>query len=423
MCAMLFTISGSALDAAFPAVMIPLSAVLLSRRHGFITWWKLFRSRLRVVPVALAALLLYSQLWLAVLNHVRLGRWFGSAGFGPFALNADGIQGALANLVRYVFSSAHFTRPVDLVCGWAFGFTVSGALQRFYEMLMTPLAGNLGAAAPFAIHWLPDERVAWFGPFGFVLVLPAVGYAVLRASRRLKAIAVGLAGYFFLVVLVVGWCPENARFLTLFFVCGGFMLALFLPPWYVSTAGRRCLQVIAILLVIYAGVFNLQKPAVAPPKWMTGAHVDIASCRQSALPDACGPAALPGQSAWLASRWGRDRLEPSTRIFGDRRVAEISARVPNHATVSLVCRRPALTYPFRMAFPQAAVLETAALDDPNPWRSSDDPMHYVIFVDLNPPAAERGDGIEVLWKADPSNSSCSGALIRFTPSGSAAGRP
>jgi hypothetical protein len=422
-CALLFTISGSELDAAFPAVMLPLSALLIFRRHGFITWWKLLASRVRVLPVALAAPLLFSQLWLAALNHAHQGRWFGSFGSGSFFLNADGIQGALANLVRYVFSSAHFTRPFDLVCNWAFGFTVSGALQRFYEMLITPLLGSLGSAGTFTIQWLPDERIAWFGPFGFLLVLPAVGYAAFRAPRRLKAIAVGLAGYFFLVVLVAAWCPQNVRFFTLFFVCTGFSLALFLPPWYVSPAGGRRLQEIAILLVLYASVFNLHKPAITLPMWMAGANVDIASCSDSSPANACGPAALPVESAWLASDWGRDRLEPSTRAFGDHRVAEMAARVPDQANVGLVFRHPALAVPFRMVFPQADVLKAGFLNDPGGRRGADNNLQYVIFVDLDPPSTDRSAAFELLWEADRSQSSCSGALIRISPSDPADSRP
>ncbi len=421
LCSLLFTISGSALDAAFPAVMILLAAVLLFRRHGFITWWKLLVSRPQVIPIALAVFLLFSQLWLAAFNHVHLGRWFGSTELASFVPNADGIQGALANLVRYVFSSAHFTRPLDLICNWAFGFTMSGALQRFYEFLAEPVFGDLGAAGPFAIFWLPDERIAWFGPFGFLLVLPAVAYAALRATRRLKAIAVGLWGYFFLVMLVAAWCPDNVRFFTLFFVCSGFSLALFLPPWYLSPAGRRRLQEAAILLVIYASVFNLLKPAVTVPKVITGGNVDLASYSDSNCLKACRPAVWPRQSAWVVSQWGRNRLEPSTRVFADHRVAEIAALVPKETPLRLICRRPEMMYPFLMAFPRAVVLEAAALDNPYVWGDVDQAETIILFVDLDPGFADQKAATEVLWRADPSRASCGGALVRIrmpSPDGS-----
>ncbi len=402
------------MDAAFPAVMIPLSAVLLFRRHGFITWWNLLVSRLRLLPAALAALLLFSQLWLAVLNHARQGQWFGSTEFGPFLLNADGIQGALANLIRYVFSSAHFTRPFDVICSWAFGFTVSGTLQRLYEFLVAPVLGNFGAAAPFAIHWLPDERIAWFGPFGFLLVLPAVVYAAIRAPRRLKAIAVGLAGYFFLVVLVAAWCPDNVRFFTLFFVCSGFTLALFLPPWYISPAGRRRLQEIAVLLLLYASAFNLLKPAVTLPVLIAGASENLTLCGDATARPACTPAAVPGESAWIASDWGRNRLEPATRLFKDGRVAEMAALVPTNAPLRLVYRHPAMAYPYLMAFPQAVALTAAAFDDAYLQGGSDEDgiSGYVLFADHDPMPAYPTATAEVLWRADPRRSSCGGVLLR-----------
>ena len=409
---LLFTISGSPMDAAFPAVMIPLSALLLFRRHGFITWWNLLRSRLVAIPIALAALILFSQLWLALLNHAHLGRWFGSTDPGAFIFNADGIQGALANLARYVFNSAHFTRPLDLICSWAFGFTLSGALQRFYEFLIDPLFANLGAAAEFAITWLPDERIAWFGPFGFLLVLPAVAYAALRAPRRLKAVAVGLAGYFFLVVLIAAWCPGNARFFTIFFVCSGFTIALFLPPWYISPAGRRRLQEISILLLLYASAFNLLRPVVALPEQAAGATAGRPSCSDPASRPSCGPTSRPDNSVWIATAWGRNRLEPSTRTFGDRRIADTAALVPENAPLHLVCRRPQMAYPFMMAFPQAAVLQAPVPDDHPLWKPGKGPDRYVLFVDHDPPEKALPPSAKVLWKADRLRSACGGALIR-----------
>ena len=423
MCALLFTVSGSAMDAAFPAVMIPLAALLLFRRHGFITWWNLLVSRIWMLPIALAVLLLFSQLWLAAFNFAHQDRWFASAGTAAMQFNADGIQGALANLVRYGFSSAHFTRPFDMICDWTLGFTVSGALQRFYEFLLAPLLGNLGATSPFAIHWLPDERFSWFGPFGFLLVLPAVAYAAIRAPRRLKAIAVGLAGYFFLVVLVAAWSLESVRFFTLFFICGGFTLALFLPPWYVSPAGRRRLQEIAIVLVLYACVFNLQKPALTLPAWLTGAQINVPPCSEVVSEPGCHAGALPLKSAWLASDWGRDRLEPSTRLFGDHRVAAMIRQIPGAASPGVVVRNPALAYPFLMAFPRAVIIHAATNDHPDGWPVTAQANPYVIFVDHDHSfAADRPAG-EVLWRADLSRAPCGGMLVRFTDSVPAGSSP
>ena len=416
-CGLLFTISGSPMDAAFPAVMIPLSALLLFRRHGFITWWNLLISRLWLLPLAMAAFVLFSQLWLAMLNHAHHGQWFVSAEPIPFFFNADGIQGALANLARYLFSSAHFTRPFDLICSWTFGFTVSGALQQVYDGILAPLLGNLGASAPFAIRWLPDQRVAWFGPLGFLLVMPAVVFAAIRAPRRLKAIAVGLVGYFFLMVLIAAWCPANVRFFTLFFVCSGFTLALFLPPWYVSPAGRRRLQEISILLLLYAAVFNLMQPAVSVPALATGPSPDAGSCGPSAHAVGCKAPALPEKSAWLASEWGRNRQEPSFRLFGDRRVAEIAALLPPTAPLHLVCRRPQTAYPFLMIFPQAVVLDADAKSHQAVRKNTKPAEIIILFTDFDPLLPDPAEGLEVLWQADPSSALCGGKLIRLGNSG------
>ena len=111
--------------------------------------------------------------------------------------------------------------------------------------------GDLGAAAPFSVSWAPGAAGAWFGPLGFFLVLPAVAYALVRGPRRLKAVAVAMAGYVYIVTLAVAWAPGNARYFTVLFACCGFMTAFFLPPWRFSSGGKRRLQVIGALLLFY----------------------------------------------------------------------------------------------------------------------------------------------------------------------------
>ena len=89
-----------------------------------------------------------------------------------------------------------------------------------------------------------------------LLILPALGYALLRGPRRLKSIALALSVYVALVSLIAAWMPQNARFFTTFFVCTGFMTAFLLPPWRMTRRRRWTLQALRILILIY-GVIQL----------------------------------------------------------------------------------------------------------------------------------------------------------------------
>ncbi len=235
-----------------PAVLILLSLVLLIRRHGILIWGRALRFHPWAVLGLLPPLLVLSQVWLFAANHARSGSWSGGASWPPLAYNADGLQGALANLVRYLLESAHFTEPVNRLCQWAAGFRPSDALQGLYDGIARPLFAGLGGAAPFRISWLLKGPDVWFGPFAFLLTLPALGYALFRGSRRLKATSLALTGYVYAVCLVCAWTPGNARFFTPVFVCGGFCSAFFLPPWRLSRSGKGAIQALSLLLMAAA---------------------------------------------------------------------------------------------------------------------------------------------------------------------------
>ena len=111
-----------------------------------------------------------------------------------------------------------------------------------------------------------DEALAGFGPLGFCLVLPAVGYALWRGPRRLKAVAVALCGYLYLVCLVLAWQPGNAQHLTIFFACGGFIIAFILPPWRLTRKGRTLLNVFSLLLFAYACLGSPDRPLAT--RWL-----------------------------------------------------------------------------------------------------------------------------------------------------------
>ena len=111
----LFCISGKRMCLAFPAIILPLSLILLFRRHGALAWWKLIKAHPWPALLALLPAVMFSQSWLFIYNSVYRGRWLALESTSDFVYNTDGLLGALANIIRYFIESAHFTRPLDMI--------------------------------------------------------------------------------------------------------------------------------------------------------------------------------------------------------------------------------------------------------------------------------------------------------------------
>jgi hypothetical protein len=247
----LFTIAGGPMGLVFPSILLLLSMVLLFRRHGTLAWRAIIAARWKVTLLLLPVAVVFSQGWGFVYNLHVFGTWFGGPDASGFQANTDGLQGGFANLLRYLIESIHLTRPMDALCTWGTGASPAAGLEKVHADFILPLFGYLGSVKAFKISWVTESRLAWFGPLGFFLTLPAFGYALVRGPRRLKALGVALAGYVYLVALIPAWAPENVRFFTVFFVCSGFFTAFFLPPWRLTRTGKRFLQTVSILLLIY----------------------------------------------------------------------------------------------------------------------------------------------------------------------------
>lgn len=251
---LLFGISGEVMCLTFPLILTAISCVILSRRHGVAAWGAmLIRHPLTAISAIFPAVV-FSQGWLFLYNALYRGAWVGSP--VDFTQNPDGLTGAFANFLRYILESAHFTRLADIVFTWMMGFSLTGIFQKLYDAFVFPVFGNSGATIPFVIQWVTDGSLSWFGPFGFVLILPAVFYTILRGHRRLKAVAIGLASYLYIVSLVAAWEPGNARFLTIFYTCGGCCAAFILPPWRFTKTGKRILRSVSVFLLFYACICN-----------------------------------------------------------------------------------------------------------------------------------------------------------------------
>ncbi len=255
-----FSVSTTFLCFAFPVILTVLVCVLFIRRHGKLTWSSLLVNHWKVSSAAVIPLVVFSQLWLFGFNFFEYGGWLGACQVWKMPPEGNVLLGAVANLIRYLFESLQLTWPLDMIFGWVFGFSFNDLLLKFYNFVFLPLFGKSGAAVSFVFTWAPSGQLSWFGPFGILFVIPAVVISIFRAHRRLKAIAIALAGYVYIVTLVVAWKPGNAEFFTILFTCGGFCVSFLLPPWRFTTLGKKILRVVSILLLVYVCVFNSNKP-------------------------------------------------------------------------------------------------------------------------------------------------------------------
>ncbi|MFO8085451.1 MAG: hypothetical protein R6U27_14160 [Desulfobacterales bacterium] len=262
----LFSISAKNMVLAFPVILIILVCLLFIRRHGTVTWRSLLINHWKISLSAVIPLLVFSQAWLFAYNIIEYGGWLGANQVSNIPTEGNVLLGAVANLVRYLFESLQLTWPLDILFSWTFDFSFNGLLFKTYNVIFLPLFATNGAAIPFVFSWAPSGQLSWFGPFGILFVVPAVIVSIFRAHRRLKAIAIALAGYVYIVTLVVAWKPGNAEFFTIVFTCGGFCVSFLLPPWRFTTSGKKFLQVISILLLLYVCIFNANRPLLRLPE-------------------------------------------------------------------------------------------------------------------------------------------------------------
>ncbi len=394
-----FGVSARATFGAFAMPFALVFGVALARRHGLRAWTRAIRARRWTVGLALVPAAVLSQLWLLARNRWVSGGWFGPPEWVALHQNGDGPIGALANLARYLLQSAHFLRPAEPLVARVSGRSATEWLTDGYTRWLAPLWGDAGTTEwDFSILWLPHEDVSWFGPLGFLVVLPALALAALRGPRLLRLTAAALAAYAVIVAWQVAWMPYNGRFFSLFFAASGGAVALALERWGRRGWARVLVQVVAALILLYACAFNRQKPLVRHfyESW---------------------PEQLATESIWATSDWGRDRLFYADRYFGDDRVAAVSRSLPANATVALVATR-SWVYPFLLARPDVRFvlfrsehLAPGARVEPAAERPAEPRDGFLLCLETDcetlPGVASR----PALWRSDPARSGRNGFLL------------
>jgi len=240
---LLFSLHSNVMSIALVPVMALFLLVVMIRRHG----WLLCRELVADRPLASLGILLpavaLAQIPVGFLNlshgHPLLGV--------DVSVDDGGIVAAAANLVRYVLAGIDFTEPVRQMLVWMAGVDLDRLLKDGYNALIWPLFQHADVQAPFD-PVISGRGQMGFGPFAVLLVMPAMGHALMRGPRRLKALCVAWAGYLYLAALVASWSPDRIAVLTPLLATCGFMVAFSLPPWRLRRRGMRLLQIDFALL-------------------------------------------------------------------------------------------------------------------------------------------------------------------------------
>lgn len=247
-----YSVAGGRLCYLMPAVLLGLSAVLLMRQHGLRPWRRDAGVRVGGALAVAAILIVFSQAGPVGANLAAGRPWIGVAPWDRVSFNEDGLGGAVANMARYFVLSIDLPESLDRGCRWLFGAGPLAGIKRLYSGTVAVALGRQGAAAVFDWSWTAPYRYVWFGPMGFLMVIPSVVIAFWRGPHRLKSTALALSAYWILVCLIAAWRPENVELMTRFFVCSGFLMAFALPPWRLRRNGRLLLQLLGIMIMAHA---------------------------------------------------------------------------------------------------------------------------------------------------------------------------
>ena len=398
----LFCISGRVLSLTFPIVLMALAGVLLFRRHGSGVWWQPISDHPRAVWATLFPAFIFSQVWLFGHHLIHHGGWTDTPLPDHFTPNTDALFGAGANLLRYGLEMLHLTLPVDNVSSWMFGFSPSRFLEGIHTVIVASLFGASGSAAEFRVLWFPDEIWAWFGPYGALLTLPALLYALIRGPRRLKAIAIALTVYVYILCLVPAWLPGNARLFTSFFACSGFCIAFFLPPWRLTSTAKRILQVVSILLLVYASTANTMKPLIRLEGLLAKSpHTDAFTNQPRS--------AWAKQSIWKTIPTSGQQVKMAGKVVGDDRLIIIDRSIRSGDRVGLVADMSGWAYPLLISRPDVHFFRVPVEPDGLDTSEVSPHLNYLLFVNRPRPDGIPGD---IVWEA-PAAARYPGALVRI----------
>lgn len=333
---------------------------------------------------AVAGFAVLSQSWFYAFNRAHFGAWAGPEEYLSRYLQKDGALGALANLVRYAFQSLDCLTPVDLTFAALLGRRLTDMLTATYYALFDGLWGNAGNPSfTFNISWQAHEDIAWQGPLGWLLLLPATVYALRRGTLYVRAVAVTAVIYAVALSWQLTWDPWHGRFFTTFFVLTVPCLAFWMKQGQLSRGQSSALAAVGCCLWLYAALLNQGKPMF--PRSMLGDVED----------------GWEQKSVWSATGFGLDRGFYHRQLFGDDRVDVFSKVVRSGATIAVeMCNH--WLYPYLHTRPDVRFLPFDRIAECGPSCGADSGLDYTLCYAPSSCFREGRSG-RLLWAATSDN--------------------
>ncbi len=331
-------------------------SILLISRYGVRTWISLLLSNKKMCVGVLLGAVFVSHSWFYAYNYYTWGGWFGPSYASERFTNHDGIVGAVANMTRNLFASAHFLVPTDHLTHNLFGFRLSKVIQNLYETIFDPLWGDAGMRrrppVSFSILWKPEEQDSWFGPLSFLILLPSIFYVLFRGSGLLRVTAVTLLAYSFFIFWKICWMPWNNRFFSLFFAASCICAAFAFERINLRTWFRRVILALSISILFFSCAFNSHSPLFH--------HTQIDNLFRSLflhnpLDYRSSVHSIPNlykqHSVWEKTHFGRDRYLYARWYYGDRRIEEFKDSIPQNSRVAVLANKNTWIYHFMLLRP------------------------------------------------------------------------
>ena len=351
---------GVSIKTTFIAFLIPFALLftcLFLMKHGMWAILGFFKRRWLPIILVVPLVLVFSQFWLFLHNLIYWGHWAGPIEFVNFHRNQDGLGGTVANLIRYGVQSLHLMTPTDVLSEWLSGVKISDLLERVYELVLYPLIGDYGAAwshniVPFVLSdwsWGDGENGAWFGPLGFLFIIPALFYAMMRGSSYVRMTGVVLVVYAVILSWQIAWMPWNGRFFGPVFVGGAGCLGFLLARWQ-TVLRLQALRIVALSILVYCCIFN-------QAKLLVGADPLRQSVKQFTLAQG-----LFDQGIWAQTRWGCDRFHYARRYYGNNRVEEFVQVVKPNARVAVTSQHLGWLFHYMLYRPDVSFVPVFSKD-------------------------------------------------------------
>ncbi|GBF81739.1 hypothetical protein AsFPU1_3159 [Aphanothece sacrum FPU1] len=388
----------------FMAFIIPftlLFGLLLLRKYRLGIWIKLIsQNRWSLILLIVPAFIL-SQIWLFIHNYNFWGGWSGPNSEVLKYQQSSGLKGGIANLVRYIFQTCDFLNPSDIIFNRIFGFTISGTLQKIYEYFLAPVLGDAGLHKDYSFNilWQLHEDGSWFGPFGFLLIIPGIIYSILTGPKSLKALSLTLLGYVFIVVYQIVWMPWNNRFFSLFFASSGVCIAYLIKS--VKIRQNLLIKIIkytSIFILFFSCAINSNKPLLlSPNKILTGS--DLIPFKW--------PYTVVNDSIWAKTNLGSNRLYYAERHYGDQRVSLFTKLIPVDSKIALVTGENTWIYHYLLLNPDVKFTSVSL----SSLKSSALEFDYILCLQLKCNLNNIPPNSSVLWYS--TSSTQQGKLIQL----------